>query len=503
MSTVLGDLRDSTTPVEVWEHFLEKDLSGAAYQLKEDIVLAVPADLRWRKDSTQVVAYGGTTSIQTFRIMPAQLVVLSLLDGTRTLGEVFESVAELSDCSLEAARLKVLRLLAYFRYPEQRYLIEEAALLRNGREIHQIPLKDLLIPHDQARYSSRLDFPISMMFMVTSACQTNCVYCYACRRHVPNSELLRIERIHELIDECADIGVAVINFDGGDLFARKEACEIIAHVVERGIWPDVSTKCYISKEDARRLADAGLRWLQVGLDAPRPEMADYLVGRTGYLERAIETIHNVAEAGIPVRTNSIITRESLHLLPELLDLLLSLPLVNSKIAPAFRSYFRDNGEITLTPHQKMWLREVMMKAERQAPGRIFWEAEDDVLDLSEEGRRRRFGERAMCSSGRIQMVITPDGKVVTCEQSPQTPEFFCGDCSFQSIEEVWKSKEVEAWYSPDREKFKGTVCYECEHFYSCVVEQGHCWFHALRVHGTPFAPHPECPKAPLTSTRWY
>jgi radical SAM protein with 4Fe4S-binding SPASM domain len=387
-------------------------------------------------------------------------------------------------------------------YPEKQDLLK--AISVPGEEASaQIDPADYILPTDE--YRARLDKPVSLMLMPTDKCLTDCIYCYACRRAVDTSRLLKLKRIDQLMDEARSIGVCLVNLDGGDLFAREEHIEIVSAIAGRGMGVGISTKARISKEKARQIYDSGVRWIQVGLDAPTKEMAAYLVNRSDYLDRTVETIRNLAEAGIRTRTNSIIVRETLHLLPDLVDLLMTLPLMNIKIAPAFRSIYRGGEDMLLTLQQKTWYKEQMRKAEEKYPDRtgdIQWECREDSRDMSPDARAARFSERPLCSSGRTQIIITPDGKVVTCEQSPQTGEFVCGDCSVQSIEEVWNSKELEAWYKPTQEKFRGTACYDCADFSQCIPLKGQCWLHAYRAYGSPYAPDPDCRRAPLLSERW-
>lgn len=157
----------------------------------------------------------------------------------------------------------------------------------------------------------------------------------------------------------------------------------------------------------------------------------------------------------------------------------------------------------LTQQQKVWFRATMREAEKKYPNRkINWECQDDIHDWSPEERQSQFNNRPYCSSGRTQIIITPDGKVTTCEQSPQTGPFICGDVMHQSIEEVWNSQELREWFEPSRENFKGTACYDCGDFESCIHSCGHCWLNVLKMYGRIHGPHPYCPKAPLPTERW-
>ena len=89
-------------------------------------------------------------------------------------------------------------------------------------------------------------------------------------------------------------------------------------------------------------------------------------------------------------------------------------------------------------------------------------------------------------------MIAPDGKVVTCEMSPQDGDFVVGDCTHQTIMEVWNSEELKQWWNPPRSRFNGMPCDDCPEFHDCIVATGQCWFRAFSAYGTPYAPHPDC-----------
>jgi radical SAM protein with 4Fe4S-binding SPASM domain len=474
-------------------------VSHESFSIPEETIFGIPAHNHIRRDSNQVIYYGRTLfDIWVFRLLPEQVFCLSLFDGKRTIKDIAENISFLSDCNYEAASLKIRYFLKSLEFPKKGTFVDVKK--RPATKIYPINFDDYFIK-DTVR-TFRLDAPTSLILMPTDQCLTDCEYCYACRQPVPDENLLSVKRILELVDEAHEIGVISMNVDGGDIFARKEHMEILERILEYNIDPSISTKGYVSKEKAKELAQIGLKWLQVGLDSTR-EMCDKLVRRSGYFDRIVETIYNLTEAGIRVRTNSIITCESLHLLPELVDFLMTLPLFDIKVAPAFLGLYRSNESMLLTKLQKQWYRKVMDEKVKQYPDhKINHECEEDILDAGESEIENWFKSRPYCSSGRTQIVIAPDGKVVTCEQSPQEGEFVCGDVTRQSIMEVWNSEALKEWYEPPLEKFKETACYDCSEFQSCIHGMGHCWLQVLKMQGRLYAPHPYCPKSEKPKQRW-
>lgn len=494
-------ISDPSTPLGLYEKLLCDDVvrNHEVFSLRDETILGIPANNAIRKDSHQVIYYGRSLfDVWIFRLLPEQIVCLSLFDGIRTIKEIAEVISFLSDCNYEAASLKIRFFLKSLDFPKKGVFVDVKKV--PFVKLRQIDFNDYFIKHTVR--SLRLDAPTSLILMPTDECLTDCEYCYACRRKIPPKELLGVQRIFELTDEAHQLGVIAMNVDGGDVFARPEHLEILGHILNYDIDPNISTKGYISKTNARELARIGLKWLQVGLDSTQ-EMCDKLVRRAGYFDRIVETIHNLTDAGIRVRTNSIITNQSLALLPDLVDFLMTLPLFDIKVAPAFLGLYRGNEQMLLSSLQKKWYRKVMEEKVAQYPDhKINWECEEDVLDATQDQVYGWFRSRPYCSSGRTQIVIAPDGKVTTCEQSPQEGIFVCGDVTEQSIMDVWNSDALKKWYEPPREEFRGTACYDCNEFEPCVHGMGHCWLQVLKMQGRTHAPHPYCPKSEPPIQRW-
>ena len=471
-----------------------------AYRLPGDIVPAIGENTFMRRDKSQVVLYGRIfLDSWSYRLTPPQAVLVALMNGERTLDDISQLLQEYAGGTKGLNDFKVRRVLAWVEAldPNKGAFMfahkESAALLRKK----VFDPKDFLIPEDRVQLLPDLEKPISMMWMPTSACQTKCVYCYATRSPVPQSRLLSDTRVKELFAEAAAVGIRQVNLDGGDALCRENIPELLSYGTSLDLRFDLSTKCYVSKDVAKALYDAGLRIVQFGFDAPYPELFDRVVGKKGHFYRTIESIQNCVDAGIVARTNSILIQETLPYIRELVAFLHTLPLRDMKIAAAFRSLHRPREGLLLTEEQKRWLRRQVSTLEQEYPeGKIKFECQSDYLSMSEEEREVAFARYPRCGVGRESIVIAPDGSVVMCEQSPQTEELVVGSVRERSIVEVWQSDEVARFKEVTREQFEGTVCYDCEEFEHCFHRKGGCIILSMKAYGTRCAPHPACPRAP-------
>jgi radical SAM protein with 4Fe4S-binding SPASM domain len=465
--------------------------------IKKEDVFGIPYFTKMRRDRRQVVlAHFRPLDSWFGRVNPSQAITLALFDGKKTIREILAELSTLGNISIEEAEKS---LDSFFKFLNEM----DVPVLVNTKQNSYLPLvqydpRDFIIPMKDVYFTKRLDAPMTLMLMLTEVCQTDCIYCYACRRKIKKEDYLPFSRVKELIDEAADLSVIAINLDGGDCMCYPHIAESLSHMKKHRIFPDISTKCYISKETAQMLKENEAPMIQLGLDAPYPDLADEMVQRKGFFKRTIESIENLASCNVNVRTNSIITRKNLHALPELLDLLMTLPLNNFKIAPAFRSIYRPNGDLLLTSEEKKWFKIQIARAEEkygELAYKINWECNDDVSVMSTEERTKKFDNWPLCSSGRTQIVIGPDGKVNTCEQAPQGDMFIVGNVTTQSIMDVWNSDLLLDSVMLPQDKFVGTPCHDCERFRECVWDNGHCFLLAYKAYGSIYNANPYCTKA--------
>jgi len=226
----------------------------------------------------------------------------------------------------------------------------------------------------------------------------------------------------------------------------------------------------------------------------------------GHFKRVVQSIKNLLSAGIYTRTNTIITPYNEDVEPTI-EFLKNLGIREMKFAPAFRSYFRDNSHCLISFEAKRVFENsmpsVVAKYAKQGVS-IFHDSMRDHNEMSmEEKREYWFDKRAFCSSGRSNLIISPDGKVTLCEEAPQEKNFFVGDIKKQSISEIWNSSELLDFIYPPKEKFFGTPCFECEHFSACVYAKGHCFKDCVKAFGKIYETNPFCPQARSSIARLY
>jgi MoaA/NifB/PqqE/SkfB family radical SAM enzyme len=112
----------------------------------------------------------------------------------------------------------------------------------------------------------------------------------------------------QLLKDMRKCGIETVDFSGGDLFCRKDAFDLIQTVFLNQMYPVIPTKYPLSKSQVEKLAEMDLSTIQISIDALNPEIIDHLVAtKPGYGKKILKTISYLGDAGIRVRTNTVLT----------------------------------------------------------------------------------------------------------------------------------------------------------------------------------------------------
>lgn len=260
-----------------------------------------------------------------------------------------------------------------------------------------------------------------------------------------------------------------------------------------------ATKCELSYRVVKRLADIGIQWVQVSMDCHEPLIADLMTGTKGYLERARRTISRLIQCGINVRVNAVLTSYNVKFVVTFAKWLIRLGVRQINFARYSRSAYRHTSDaLFISDADGKHVNEHISALQEHHPDiEITTDADNlDPFTMTQEQRKIIWQQRSVCTAGTQGLTIAPDGKVTICEQLPTVGETCVGDVSKEGIAKVWESERIYELIRPSREKFRGTVCYDCPDFNACHRYQGRCLRDAFRAYGTIWAPAPLCPKAP-------
>lgn len=471
------------------------------YLLKDDDFLALNPKWILINDSKKVLLHILSYDQSEYLIMdPATAIVVSLLDGDKTVKELIGDITYIFDLSSNEAKYFLENVLINLNREKEIVTISNEPIYGTPQ---YNPLNFMVSPKNFKR-NSRPTRPLSLMIFFSNLCQTDCIYCYSDISNMRKLEHLSINQWIPILDQAYDLEIRKIQLCGGDPLGRSDSIKFLVNLLERQFLFTVSTKCYVSLEDAKTLVDSGfnkpingiIRMFQISVDSSDPGVADYMAGSAGYLKRATESVINLLKADISPKIKAVLTPHNYSQIGDLIDTFASLGVKSFQLTNYGRSPYRHENCLFLTDEMKAKASDLIQEVILEHP-ELTIEGDATKFEFVPPTRsEEQWKARAGCSGGRTNLGIAPDGKAVLCEQMPFSVPYFVGDLTKQSILDVWNSKEMVEFIYPPKELFSSTPCSDCPDFQECIYDRGYCFRDSLFAFGRLHYPPPNCPRAP-------
>jgi radical SAM protein with 4Fe4S-binding SPASM domain len=462
------------------------------------MILVLNPDLTITKQGTTILLHSrrliGTCTLQ--RISSAEAMILALHDGIRDEIDIRKALIRQKGFSEENANI-IMKMIDH--YIKRSILVD----IDSVRDESRIKVYDPLdfaynVEYREHDYIDKLDQPLDFTYIVTMNCNRLCRYCYANAKPFQNEELISFQRLTELIDEASNLGIPCVNISGGEPFLRPDFIDIIEYMLAMDIYPIISTKSALSEDIVKRLKVAGLEDIQISLDSPDPETANFLVGSASFYQDAIKTIQLLVSNEIRVRLNYVCTSYNIKQIPALLKLATKMGVSEIWLSPYYNSLGRHSDDLFLSSEDRRYFDFELPKLIPEYPElKISGLGHGSFLIIPEEtGLPRTIGP---CSVGINGFVMRPDGKVTICERLATDPACIVGDLNNQSIMDMWSSIKWNPFRYPVRNSYIGTECATCKDFDRCIIPKRRCFVNTKIVYNRLFGPEPSCPKLKVQS----
>lgn len=152
----------------------------------------------------------------------------------------------------------------------------------------------------------------NLRISVTDRCNIRCFYCMPADniRFMDREHLLTFEEIEQIVRVVVPLGVTKIRLTGGEPLVRRDLHRLVAMIRRIAGIQDIglTTNGILLAEQAQELFDAGLRRLNVSLDALDPIKFREVTRRDGY-EKVLDGIRVAQQVGFsPIKVNAVSIR---------------------------------------------------------------------------------------------------------------------------------------------------------------------------------------------------
>jgi MoaA/NifB/PqqE/SkfB family radical SAM enzyme len=457
-----------------------------------------------RNDGNNMIIYNMSANSSFIKVLsPIEALILLLCNGNNSIEEIQTIILRSFDTGYKDKRhfIQLLDALLNKLINEEKLLIITKPSKKKSESSFYVN-KNSVPDFSNYQYPvTRLLRPLSVVISYTNKCNCSCCYCYAERKQCEERTL---EQWRGIFDELQSLEIKKVDIGGGDILARTDAYQILEELTKRGFLFFLSTKSYISQENAQKLFQMHIgtkdaskvpqRPLQISLDSIDEKISTTLIHSNHHVQESIETVKNLISSGIEPRIKGVLTSYNYDAAEDVVKYFYPLGVREFYFAQYSRSYYRHDDNLFLSHEQKLFIKNTENQIKTTFPD-VFLSIQTDTSDdgFHKSSWSEWKNRTVHCSGGRSKLWIHPNGDVTLCEQIPHSESYVMGNVFTDSIMSIWNSQKLLDFIYPGREKFSGTVCYTCEEFDSCHEKKGVCFRNSLYAYGTIYNAQPECP----------
>lgn len=186
--------------------------------------------------------------------------------------------------------------------------------------------------------------PISFSGLVNERCNVKCRYCDYWRLQEYQDELTILEWQNALLSIKAFVGEFSINFSGGEPFLKRGFIDLLRFCQQQGIHSGVTTNgSCLTQVNIQKLVSARPFNVNISVDAPYPEVHDYLRGFPGLFDTLTQGIKYLLkerkkqQQQFPIVIKTTITERNFKYLPEVVEWAQAIGATAVHFQPLYRS----------------------------------------------------------------------------------------------------------------------------------------------------------------------
>lgn len=328
--------------------------------------------------------------------------------------------------------------------------------------------------------------PLWLVAELTYRCPLQCSWCSNPLDLEAYANELSTDEWKRVLAEARRMGALQLGFTGGEPCLRKDLEELVAEADRLGYYTNLITSGVGLTE--QRLADlrsAGLKQIQLSIQARDPRLGDELVGAR-VAEHKIAMARAIKAHGYPVVLNVPVSRRNIDEIEPLLALAEELGVEFVELANLqYYNWALENRDELLPTRAQLEAAEAVVQAARARLGRrmtIYFV----VPDYHEQRPKA-----CMNGWGTIHLTIAPDGTALPCQEARVIRTLDFPNVRRHPLEWIWRS-------SPAFQAFRGDAWMK-EPCRSCDERErdfGGCRCQAMLLTGDPANADPVCGRSP-------
>ncbi|CAM9346265.1 unnamed protein product [Discosporangium mesarthrocarpum] len=329
--------------------------------------------------------------------------------------------------------------------------------------------------------------PLNLIAELTYRCPLQCPYCSNPLAFRERREALSAADWGRVFEEAADLGVVHVGLTGGEPSTRQDLPEILERAVAADLYPHLVTAGLpLTPDGLSRLADLGLRSVQVSIQDATAEGSDRIAGTRSF-EAKLALCERTKELDLALTLNCVLHRENLTGIGEIIDLAERLGADRLELANT-----QYHGWALLNRAALMPTAEQLSEASRTvkaAQARLAGSGLNMLFVLPDY-----FSDRpkpCMGGWGQLAMVVDPTGRLLPCHDAGEIDGLEFWSVQEHSVGEAWTN-------APGMRAYRGTdwMSEPCRSCPEREIDFGGCRCQAFRLLGDASLTDPACSLSP-------
>jgi radical SAM protein with 4Fe4S-binding SPASM domain len=326
------------------------------------------------------------------------------------------------------------------------------------------------------------DYPFSVVWELTSACNLRCKHCYIQSRENAycSDNDLSDDKMFELAKELTDyFEVNHVTLTGGEPFLRKNILDILKVLKDSNTAVYIQTNATLINDEIIRvlseLLNPHLDVIQVSLDGLISDSHNQIRGKNIY-DKVVENIKKMVSAGLFVSVNCTMTRLNYD---EIENLFLTCNDMGVRrfTVTKMKVTTPEHEEFALTNDEnfEMISRLIHLKTSKNLPIYMNLTCFSIMELLNDESVRKMLDEYIdeneklnpplyMNCHHREKIAIKPNGKLYLCPDVV-SEKALLGDYNKNSLEEIWSTVDKHPLYQ--FREFQKMECKHCKFVFLC------------------------------------
>lgn len=304
--------------------------------------------------------------------------------------------------------------------------------------------------------------PVLSEIALTYRCNLSCKFCYAgckCTKKQESQDMTtdQVKRVLDIIRNDAE--VPSVSWTGGEPTLRPDLVELTRYATSIGLRVNLITNgTNLTSDLVNSLKSAGLRSAQVSMEGPDTVVHDSLIQVPGSLERTVNGIRLLKDAGIHVHTNTTVNRLNAPHLSGIVAFVQEMGLDRLSMNMVIPCGSAPDSEVTVTYTEMARLIDEVKNAARAKGIEFLWYSPTPYCIYNPVAARLGGKSCAACDG---LLSVAPNGDVLPCSSLPKS----VGNLLRTGFDSVWNSRKARYWRG---KKYTHRICRKCPQFDLCT-----------------------------------